>query len=119
MTRTFWLSFCDDDRPQGQQFLGVCVVDVTTTDADEALADIAMRFPQAKDGAEWIAAASKKAWREGCNPGGEMASADITEALAYAPVPVPRNRLMSFADLEALDLQPATQSDIECGECNR
>ncbi len=24
-TRTYWLSFCDPDRPTGAQFLGACV----------------------------------------------------------------------------------------------
>lgn len=34
--RTFWLSFCDGDRPKGQQFLGACVVDVTDEEAESS-----------------------------------------------------------------------------------
>lgn len=75
--KTFWLSFCDSERPKGQQFLGACIVDVTAADADEAAVFIALRFPLAQPDSEWIGAASWKAHRLGCNPGGEMASLEI------------------------------------------
>ena len=103
-TRTLWLSFCDGAKPAGQQFLGVCVVDVTPEEADEALIDVLFRFPLAEPGAQWIAAAVKKAHRAGCNPGGEVATADITDATP--PAPLPKNRLLSFKELEDLGLRP-------------
>lgn len=75
--KTFWLSFCDKERPKGEQFLGACIVDVTDQDAAEAAIDVALGFPNARPGAEWVAAALKKAWRLGCNPGGEVAHHEI------------------------------------------
>ncbi len=80
MTKTFWLSFCDPDRPAGDRFLGVCVVDVTEADAARSKAIIAARFPNALPGAEWIAAATSVARHAGCNPGGEVAGYDVTGA---------------------------------------
>src|SRR5438094_10123196 len=101
MTKTFWLSFSDPDRPKGEQFLGVCLVDVTQADADAARRDLARRHPQAQDGAEWLAAAITKAHRLHCNPGGEVMSfevpPDVPEAAMY-----PRNQLLSREDLEAI-----------------
>jgi len=108
MTRTFWLSFCDSDRPVKQQFLGACLVDVDENDAAAALAVIRRRFPRAKDGAEWIGAASRKAHAMKCNPGGEMLSIDVTGHPNLAKFP--RHRLLSRADIEALD-GPAVQLD--------
>ena len=75
--KVFWLSFCDADRPKGQQFLGACVVEVTAEEADEAAFDVLLRFPLAQTGSEWIAAAMSKSHRLGCNPGGEVASMEI------------------------------------------
>jgi len=75
--KVFWLSFCDGARHKGQQFLGACIVEVTAAEADEAAIDVMLMFPLAQPGAEWIAAASRKAHRLGCNPGGEMASMEI------------------------------------------
>ncbi len=100
--RTFWLSFCDDDRPEGQQFLGACVVDVTQDDADEAAAFIALAFPLAVEGGEWIGAATRKAHRMRCNPGGHVATADVTDARAEMLALYPRDTLMSKAELEAI-----------------
>lgn len=109
--RTFWLSFCDSNKPKGQQFLGVCIVDVTPDEAEDARLDVMLNFPCAQEGAEWIAAATGKAHRLKCNPGGEVMAADITESLPFAPAPVPRDVLLSFADLERLGLQPARLDD--------
>ena len=75
--KVFWLSFCDSDRPKGQQFLGAAVIDVTAEEADEAAIEVMLRFPFAQPDAEWIAAAIKKAHRLGCNPGGEVATMEL------------------------------------------
>lgn len=101
MIRTFWLSFCDGDKPEGQQFLGACIVDVTDKEAAESLIDLRLRFPKAREGAEWIAAASRKAHCTHCNPGGEMMSADVTDAPVEELARYPRHALMSKAQLEA------------------
>ena len=98
MTKTFWLSFADPDRPPGQQFLGVCLVDVDDADALLAKADLLQRFPQHRAGAEWIAAATRKAHVLGINPGGQVMSAELAPdepLLARAP----RNRLLSRDEL--------------------
>lgn len=78
-SKVFWLSFCDAERPKGQQFLGACLVEVTAEDADAMAVEVAMRFPFAQPGAEWIGAAARKAHRLGCNPGGEVASVEVTD----------------------------------------
>ena len=75
--KVFWLSFCDGDKPKGEQFLGACVIEVTAEEADEAAVDVMLRFPFAQPGSEWLAAATRKAHRHGCNPGGEVASMEV------------------------------------------
>lgn len=75
--KTFWLSFCDPEKPKGQQFLGACVVSVMAEEVEAAAIEVLLRFPQAQDGAEYIAAATRKAHRLGCNPGGEVASVEV------------------------------------------
>ena len=52
----FWLSFCDTERPVGQQFLGATVV--TASDVEEAV---------------------RAAWRLGINPGGEVAALGLVD----------------------------------------
>src|SRR6185295_17830721 len=101
--QTFWLSFTDPDRPSGQQFLGVAVVDVTEADAVEARRHL---LPQALPGAEWIGAALRKAHETGCNPGGEVGSVRIDDTAEFAAKSphIPRHQLLSRADLERLDL---------------
>jgi len=102
VTKTFWLSFCDAERPKGRQFLGVAVVDVTDEDAANALIDVVLKFPFAQEGAEWISAASQKAWQMGCNPSGEMASFEMPHdderTFMY-----PRNTLLQKSDIDALE----------------
>lgn len=77
--KVFWMSFCDSERPKGQQFLGACIIEVTAEEADEAAIDVMLRFPFAEPDAEWIAAAVKKAHRLGCNPGGQIAAMEMPE----------------------------------------
>jgi hypothetical protein len=89
MTRTFWLSFVDSEQPEGQRFLGVCVIDVEWDDAATIKLEIDTRFPGHKEGAEWIAAATRLSWLYGCNPGGSILSCEIPSTQL-----VPRNRLL-------------------------
>ena len=77
-SKVFWLSFYDADRPKGEQFLGACVVDVTAEEADAAALEVALKFPFAQPDSEWIAAATMKAHRLGCNPGGEVATMEVS-----------------------------------------
>ena len=91
-SRTFYLSFADDG------FRGACILDISEADADVARRTLPST---ARHGAEWIAAAITRAWRERCNPGGEVAAWEITDHPHAARFP--RNRLLSKADLLAID----------------
>ncbi len=104
MTKTYWLSFCDGERPTGQQFLGVAIVDVTDADVDAIREELRAKFPKAKDGAEWLAAASRKAWALGCNPGGEMLSHEMPAEALELPqmLATPRGVLLDKPTLAAL-----------------
>jgi hypothetical protein len=88
MTRRFWLSFADPGRKRGHQFLGVAIVEVTEEDAALAKAEVDTKFPQHQPGAEWIAAATRKAWLTDCNPGGEVACVDVTDRPLDDSVPL-------------------------------
>ena len=101
--KIFWLSFCDTAKKKGDQFLGGCVVEVTDEEAREALTELVLRFPDHREGAEWIAAATRKASRTGCNPGGEVAGYDITDGSPSTLARYQRNRLYSRAEIEAID----------------
>lgn len=76
--RWWWLSFCDADRPVGQQFLGACLVQ-----------------------ARGVILAAQEAHMRGCNPGGEVR---ILEASAdFQPKPGWANRLLSRKECEEFD----------------
>jgi hypothetical protein len=89
VTRTFWISFADEEG-----FLGVCVIDVTEADVAWAVAQKPLP-PTARPGAEWLAAAIQLAWTYGCNPGGGCGLQEIPTAS-----PLPRNRLLTDAELQ-------------------
>jgi hypothetical protein len=59
------------------RFLGACLIDVSAQEADACELDVLLQFPLAQPGSEWIAAATQKAHRLGCNPGGQIAFAEI------------------------------------------
>lgn len=72
----WWMSFCDPNKPKGQQFIGVCVVK-----------------------APGFMHATQKAWDLGINPGGEI------QAYRVNDVPVEyHDKLLSLAELEAAGL---------------
>lgn len=109
--RTYWLSFCDDRRPPGQQFLGVVIVDVSDVDAAGALLtwDATHAAPMAdRVNGPWLAAAMRACWRAGVNPGGEVASARIDDTPEFASQGprYPRLRLLSRAEIAALEPTP-------------
>lgn len=103
MTRTYWMSFVDGDRPEGQRSLGVCLVDVTTEEADALLPDLDAQYPQHGPEAHWIAAAARKAWIFACNPGGQVAFCDITNAPAHALAAYERGRLYTRKEVDAIE----------------
>jgi hypothetical protein len=90
VTRTFWMSFADEDG-----FRGACVIEVDAAEAAVAKADIDVRFPRHAPDAEWMAAAMTKAWQYGCNPGGQVQFAEIEPT-----APIPRNRLLQEAEVK-------------------
>jgi len=100
-TRLYWCSFADTERPEGSQFLGACVVEVSDDDARRASAHRALRESA---GAKWIVAARHMAHALGCHPGGEMVAVEITDVPAVEIVKYPRGRLLSKADLDAIGL---------------
>lgn len=87
----WWLSFCDGDRPKGEQFLGVAIV-------------------EAGD----VVAAVKEAWRLGINPGGEVMILPTNPAKTPDAI---RNRLLSKREVEAIiaadDAELAAQERAE------
>lgn len=109
-TRTYWLSFSDENRPTGAQFLGAAVIDVTERDVEQSFGYVTERraqfgLPAPPVDTVWIAAAIRKAHEANCNPGGEVASIridDRPEFTVQGPK-YPRQRLLSRADIEALD----------------
>jgi hypothetical protein len=82
----WWLSFCDPAKPPGEQFLGVCLVE-------------ADNYPSA----------IRRAWREGCNPGGEINGFDLpldklTNAKRVILAKAPHHTLLTKAQLEEYEL---------------
>jgi hypothetical protein len=100
--RTYWLSFCDTDAPEGQQFKGVCIVDVTVAQKDEAELFVTMTWGPRDEDAYWLGAAITQSKEQGCNPGGEVMSLRIDDHPNFGTVECPRNRLLSKSDLEIL-----------------
>lgn len=112
MTQTWWLSFCDSDRPTGEQFLGVAIIDVTDEDAADNRDEVDRRraqFNQPPPGEDeeyvyYLAAAIRMAHLLGCNPGGEVAGVRLDDEAHFADMDAscPRNRLLLRPELEAL-----------------
>lgn len=71
--RILWLSFCDPDKPEGSQFLGVVITE-------------ALGFLHA----------IHKTWALGINPGGEVLSTEIETNHDLSRI---QDRLLSKADL--------------------
>lgn len=104
MTKTFWISFVDTDKPKGERFLGVAIVEVTDEDVAAMQEEIELKFPNRLPGAEWIAAALRHAHDAGCNPGGQPGSIEMDEESLKHLDGVPRDRLLSKDELRRLDL---------------
>lgn len=77
----FWLSFCDTERPKGQQFLGVVMVRAPT-----------------------LLEAIKAAWALEINPGGAIESHHLPDGKTHAGAEVPEKwigRLLSKPEVDA------------------
>ncbi len=77
----WWLSFCDTDRPEGQQFLGACIVH--------------------DGGTGEIGGAVIAAHALGINPGGEVAGLEADPDLVVPDKWI--NRLLTREECEAFD----------------
>lgn len=76
----WFLSFCDEEKPEGEKFVGACVVE-----------------------ADSVEDATRVAWREGCNPGVDMLAIEIPPEDARFVPPELLNKLMTAAELVAFD----------------
>lgn len=86
----YYLSFCDTNRPTGQQFIGACIVPIGDNSLDGL--EIAIRF----------------AWKMGCNPGGEVKSVFMGDELQKRFERF-SNRLMSKAQIDEMDAQMVSE----------
>lgn len=110
-TRTYWLSFSDGRRPEGDQFLGVVVVDVDS----EVLADTPPLPAHIIDPeARWLAAAIRETWRAKVNPGGGVLSHRLDDLPSFSTVHAvyPRLTLLSRADIAAYDERVQAVEDV-------
>lgn len=88
--RTFCLLFVTD---AGEGF--VAVVDVSA----EAAAAVEAEMPTRR-GEAWALAAVAQAWRQGCNPGGEVTVEELSPSQQMSVLP--RGRLFSMAQMEKI-----------------
>jgi hypothetical protein len=98
----WWLSFINPERPVGDKFLGVSIVECDLR----------------KTELETVKAVIRKAWAEGCNPGGEAKIVPIPldqlePGEAQDVLNAPKNTLMSFDDLEKFNLGPTRLSEVK------
>jgi hypothetical protein len=90
----YWLSFVDDARPEGDRFLGGCLVEAVSP--EEAVVE---------------------AWRQQCNPGGEAAIVEITppyETSAVAKFQL--NHLYSKAEIIAMNEYRTLDQAVKDGD---
>jgi hypothetical protein len=87
----FWLSFVDDTRPKGEQFLGGCAVE-----------------------ADSVEQAIRRAWALGINPGGEVAAVQVPKHLEKNLTRYGLDRLLTKAELNAMG--DFSQYDIDKGK---
>jgi hypothetical protein len=94
--KTYWLSFCDAKTGEN---IGVCVVEVSDEQADEAV-DIVKRIKgSCPDGEEWTAAAIGQSLLMECNPGGSVLATEVVDP-SVLPPDLPRNRLLREDELQ-------------------
>lgn len=84
--RWWWLSFCDPDRPSGQRFLGVVVIEAST-----------------------FMEAIELSHSTQCNPGGEVQGLPLPEGLAIPPGFA--GRLLPRQECEELDFLMEAQGN--------
>jgi hypothetical protein len=99
----FWLSFVSPTRPEGDRFLGVCLIEVSEAEVEAMRAAWAEKFPQARVESLPLFAAMRKSWVMGCNPGGEVGTTELPE---WHPARWwPKHRLLLRAEILLLEQQ--------------
>lgn len=100
--RCVWLSFVDPDKKGPERSLGACIVPVDDEDVAEAKRFMAANMPDIPaaniEKAGLVGAATRKAHRFGCNPGGEVLCIPID--LMALPQGTPLLTLMSAEECE-------------------
>lgn len=101
-----WMSFAD---PNTNENLGVCIVDVTSEDAEVEAGDLCDCGSPKCSGNDpvkgpWVLGAVRVAYEMGCNPGGEVLMEGIPDELAdlYTRYGLKKNRLYSPAEVDAI-----------------
>jgi hypothetical protein len=89
----YWLSFCDADLPEGEQFLGACLI--AADDVDEAI---------------------RKSHRRKCNPGGEIACVQIDAKHEPNIGKFKLNHLYSKRELVDMSEYRTLQNAIDSGD---
>lgn len=111
MTQTWWLSFCDDDKPEGERFLGVAIVDVD--EIDVALAEPMTTALRAAHGLppltdprdKWMSGAVGKTYLLKINPGGAVLAHRLDDIVPPDELATcPRDRLLQRLELDALGI---------------
>lgn len=87
MTKLFWLSFADPDKPSGSQFLGVVVIRAAS-------------YPLAVH----------ETHRLGINPGGEVLGVEL-DAQAAENAALPRNRILTREECDTFGHQCVRTND--------
>lgn len=79
--KTFYLSFCDVDKPKGKQFLGAIILEASS-----------------------LYDAISKAWKLKINPGGEVESWELPNIEALSKIPAHyKYKLLSKEDIGHMD----------------
>jgi hypothetical protein len=89
----YWLSFVDDARPEGDRFLGGCLVEASSS--EEAVVE---------------------AWQQQCNPGGEVAMVEITPPYEANVAKFQLNHLYSKAEIVAMNEYRTLDQAVEDGD---
>ena len=97
MIKTFWISFCESKTGKN---IGVCVAEVTSEQAEEAIAIHKQVNPHGRHlGDEWTVAAIGKSRLMGCNPGGEVLVHEVVDP-SVLPADLPKNKLIQEDELK-------------------
>jgi hypothetical protein len=106
--REYWVSFASE---KGEGFLGACLVSVTLEDVNRELPELERRHPNHEPTfGPWLNAVIVKTHRLGINPGGQVASWDVTGADHGT---CPFDTLLTRAEIDAIKPGALSIGDVE------